>query len=73
MEKWKIKGNANQRLVRGIQCKQRAQILTLVAEDTEEEKNRLNLAVGEMHSSIDEMLKAKEMVLGGEHREVLKT
>ena len=58
---------------KAIQHEQRAQILTLVAEDTEEEKNRLNLAVGEMHRSIDEMLKAKEMVLGGEHREVLKT
>ena len=41
--------------------------------DTEEEKNRLNLAVGEMHKSIDEMLEAKEMVLAGDHREVFKT
>ena len=58
---------------KAIQHEQRAQVLTLVAEDTEEEKNRLNLAVGEMHRSIDEMLEAKEMVLGGEHREVLET
>ena len=58
---------------KAIQHEQRAQVLTLVAEDTEEEKNRLNLAVGEMHKPIDEMLEAKEMVLAGQHREVLKT
>ena len=58
---------------KAIQHEQRAQVLTLVAEDTEEEKNRPNLAVGEMHKSIDEMLEAKEMLLAGEHREVLKT
>ena len=56
-----------------IQHENQAQTLNIVAEDPEEENIRLERALEEMYMAIDDLLKTKEMVPGGEHREVLET
>ncbi|MBT7956514.1 MAG: phosphoenolpyruvate--protein phosphotransferase [Rhodospirillaceae bacterium] len=56
-----------------VRHERRIQILKLVADDPEAEQRRLDRAVGEMHGAIDEMLEAKDVAEGGEHRDILET
>ena len=58
---------------KAIQHEQNFHTSKLVAEDPEEEKNRLDKALRDMHKSIDELLETKELLAGGEHREILET
>lgn len=45
----------------------------VVAEDTKAERDRLTLAVDEMHGALDALLAAKDIAGGGEHRDILET
>ncbi len=56
-----------------VRHERRIQILKLVADDPEAEQQRLDWAVAEMHGAIDEMLEAKDVAEGGEHRDILET
>ncbi|HJO86234.1 MAG TPA: phosphoenolpyruvate-utilizing N-terminal domain-containing protein, partial [Rhodospirillales bacterium] len=56
-----------------VRHERRIQILKLVADDPEAEQQRLDRAVAEMHGAIDEMLEAKDVAEGGEHRDILET
>ncbi len=56
-----------------VRHERRIQILKLVADDPETEHQRLDRAVAEMHGAIDEMLEAKDVAEGGEHRDILET
>lgn len=51
----------------------RIQISKLVSEDPIAEQKRLDQAVIMMHGAIDQMLEAKDVVEGGEHRDILET
>ena len=51
----------------------RIQISKLVSEDPIAEQKRLDQAVIMMHGAIDQMLEAKGVVEGGEHRDILET
>ena len=51
-----------------VRHERRIQILKLVADDPVAEQQRLDRAVAEMHGAIDEMLEAKDVAEGGEHR-----
>ena len=48
-------------------------IMKLVGDNPEAEQARLAHAVAEMHGAIDEMLEAKDVAEGGEHRDILET
>lgn len=56
-----------------VRHERRIQILKLVADDPVAEQQRLDRAVAEMHGAIDEMLEAKDVAEGGEHRDILET
>jgi phosphotransferase system enzyme I (PtsP) len=45
----------------------------LVAEDTDQEVERLHRAIAEMREAIDRMLASSDLAGGGEHRDVLET
>ena len=51
----------------------RIQISKLVSDDPIAEQERLDQAVIMMHGAIDQMLEAKDVVEGGEHRDILET
>ena len=51
----------------------RIQISKLVSDDPNDEQNRLDQAMMEMHGAIDQMLEAKDVAKGGEHKEILET
>ena len=51
----------------------RIQISKLVSDDPIAEQKRLDQAVIMMHGAIDQMLEAKDVVEGGEHRDILET
>ncbi len=48
------------------------QISKLVSDDPNAEQKRLNQAVMEMHGAIDQMLEAKDIAIGGEHKDILE-
>jgi len=48
------------------------QILKLVSDDPIAEKQRLDQAMVEMHGAIDQMLESKEVIISGEHKEILE-
>jgi phosphotransferase system, enzyme I, PtsP len=56
-----------------VRHERRIKILKLVADDPIAEQQRLDHAVAEMHGAIDEMLEAKDVAEGGEHKDILET
>jgi phosphotransferase system enzyme I (PtsP) len=56
-----------------VHHKNRIQISKLVSDDPVAEQQRLDQAVAVMHGAIDQMLEAKDVVKGGEHKEILET
>lgn len=56
-----------------VRHERRIQILKLVADDPIAEQHRLDKAVAEMHGAIDQMLEAKDVAEGGEHKDILET
>ena len=51
----------------------RIQISKLVSDDPIAEQLRLDQAVAEMHGAIDQLLEAKDVAKGGEHKDILET
>ena len=55
-----------------IRHERRLKIETLVAENPDAEKRRLERALAEMYGAIDQMLESDDLVQGGEHRDILE-
>ena len=55
-----------------VRHERRLRIEKLVAENTDEEKRRLERALAEMYGAIDQMLEADGVAEGGEHRDILE-
>lgn len=51
----------------------RIEIRDLIGEDPETERARFEEALGNFHSTLDELLTAADIVIGREHREILET
>ncbi|MBT3988913.1 MAG: phosphoenolpyruvate--protein phosphotransferase [Rhodospirillaceae bacterium] len=68
-----VRLNGGLALGEAVRHERRIQILKLVSDDPVAEQRRLDNAVAEMHGAIDEMLEAKDVAEGGEHRDILET
>jgi phosphotransferase system enzyme I (PtsP) len=58
---------------KAVRHENRIQINQLVSDDPMAEQLRLDQAVLEMHGAIDQLLEAKDVAKGGEHKDILRT